>query len=114
MPALPEIANWRALRLALGLTQKVWAEILCVSVRHIKWLEAGACKAGGPLTALALSWSNDPEARERLIKAGYPVAPLEVKQDMRPPATLIASPEGDSDTPPELASLLRGLERSSL
>mgnify|MGYP001567435217 CR=1 FL=1 len=71
MVVVPEIADWKALRLALGLTQRAWAEILCVSPRHIRWLEAGTVKAGGPLRALALSWANDPLARSRLKAAGY-------------------------------------------
>lgn len=66
-----KITDWRALRLALGLTQAQLAALLALSIRHVKRYESPGhhCPHGSTVLLLRAHLQR-PELQERLRLAG--------------------------------------------
>lgn len=70
-----QVADWYALRVALGLTQPRMAALLCVSERQIRRLEAAGqhtCPPEASVKWFRLKLLLYDEYRDRLSEAGYP------------------------------------------
>ncbi len=63
-------ADWRNIRHALGLTQHEMAELVCMSEREIKYIEAGHLAPPGPATVILATFLQAPEAQAKLFMAG--------------------------------------------
>lgn len=67
------VFDWRGLRLALELTHKQMAEILCIQERNVYQLEAGNYAAPSRASMMLLrAWLQHPEFRQRLKVKGHP------------------------------------------
>lgn len=66
------IPDWRRFRVALGLTQRDLAELLCISTRHVRRLETipHHCPSAASVMLLR-AWLRHPEYRRRLEVADY-------------------------------------------
>lgn len=67
------VQDWRALRLAMGLSLTEMARLLCISRRHVAELQRQPHRCPRPLVVVALrSVLMDPEMIGRLASAGFP------------------------------------------
>ena len=69
--------DWRALRLALGLSQTAWGERIGLKRRQIVTLENDHRCPHPAVVMLARAWMYDPSVRARLKAAGYPLGDLD-------------------------------------
>ncbi len=67
------ISDWRAVRYALGLTQREMAEVLDISRRAVQWVEQKPHRCPRRVTVQSLRVAlYHPEAQRRLAAAGFP------------------------------------------
>ena len=69
--------DWRALRLALGLSQTQWGERIGLHRRQIVTLENDHRCPHPAVVMLARAWMYDPSVRARLRRAGYPLGDMD-------------------------------------